>query len=190
LRRSPQSIASATTRIDWKSLAFYVTDDIYAQGVGLLHQFASALSENRMDRLIAWAEDENNNNIMQLQLQGFLAQELHATLKEHQSTTQEKRPPGQTKRKDITIAGEHSTIILELMKLNWPDLPTQDKMDEAHDQLKRYVLARRTSEKQKKTPHVVAGFVLVMYANGSKYDVQSLQGDNSANSPGSINLYS
>lgn len=51
---------------------FTTTDDIYAQGVGLLHQFASALSENRMDRLIAWAEDENNNNIMELQLQGSL----------------------------------------------------------------------------------------------------------------------
>jgi hypothetical protein len=63
-------------------------------------------------------------------------------------------------------------------------------MDDAHEQLKGCVLAHRTSEKQMKTPRVVAGFVLVMYANGRKYDVQSLQGDNSANSSGSINLYS
>eukprot|EP00977_Amphora_coffeiformis_P025057 scaffold18078_cov147-Amphora_coffeaeformis.AAC.2 len=152
-------------------------DDIYSQGVSLLYQFASALSENRMDRFIAWAEAENDNNIMELQLQGFLVQELHATLKEHASTTQEKRPQGQSMRKDITIAGDQPAIILELKKLNGPDPPTHEELDEAHNQLKGYVLAHRTSEKQKKTPRIVAGFVLVMYANGFKYQVQPLQGD-------------
>jgi hypothetical protein len=78
------------------------------------------------------------------------------------------------KRKDITIVGEFSVVILELKKHNGLDPPTKAELVRYHNQLQGYVESHRKDAKGL----VVAGFVVVMYAKGRKYVVESLCNDN------------
>lgn len=98
-------------------------NEIFARGDNQLDEFVSALSENRMDRLIAWAEKDDDNNILELHFQEFVVAELNATLNETATavTIQETQPPKSSKREDITIVGSYSAVVVELKKLNRPD---------------------------------------------------------------------
>jgi hypothetical protein len=149
-------------------------EQIYANGVDQLKEFVSVLSEKNMSKLIAWAETEENNNILELQFQAYMAAELGYTLDQTASTTQAKRPPKSSKRKDITIVGEFSVVILELKKHNGLDPPTKAELVRYHNQLQGYVESHRKDAKGL----VVAGFVVVMYAKGRQYVVESLCNDN------------
>jgi hypothetical protein len=153
-------------------------EQIYKNGVDQLKEFASVLSENTMNKLIAWAEKEEQNNISELRFQAFMVAELNHTLDQTAFTTQEKQPPESSKRKDITIVGDFSVVILELKKLNGPDQPTEAELVGYHNQLRCHVESHRKSEAKDTPGLVVAGFVVVMYAKGRRYVVESLRGDN------------
>jgi hypothetical protein len=69
-------------------------------------------------------------------------------------------------------------VILELKKLNGPDPPTKVQLDGYHNQLQGCVESHRKSEAKDTPGLVVAGFVVVMYAKGRQFVVESLRGDN------------
>jgi hypothetical protein len=89
-----------------------------------------------------------------------------------------KQLPGSHKCTDITVVEKHSLIVLELKKLKGQEPPMQAVLTEYHDQLNGYVKSHWGVNENKKTaPHVVAGFVVAMYAKGKSYCVEPLAGD-------------
>jgi hypothetical protein len=142
--------------------------EVYDRGEAQIKDFVATLSTTSMSSLINWAEHQNDDNIMELQLQGFKGGEVYdelygiATIK--QETVLQTR-----KRTDITLRGEHVLVILELKKLNGPRPPTEKEKKAYHDQLRGYV---KTRSKMGQCP--VAGFIVVMYGDGQHYIVEKL----------------
>jgi hypothetical protein len=113
--------------------------------VGKLRLKILWLSTTRMSSLINWAEHRNDDNIMELQLQGFKVGELYDELYGIATIKEETVLPTR-KRTDITLRGEHVLVILELKKLNGPRPPTKKDKNAYHDQLRGYVKTQSEME--------------------------------------------
>jgi hypothetical protein len=158
--------------------ALITLKEVYDQGVDLIKDFLATLSATGMSSLIDWAALHENNNFMELQLQGFMIGELHDELYGIATVEQGDLLPT-SKRSDITLQGNHVLVVLELKKLNGPTPPTEAQKIAYHDQLRGYVTTRNEMEaKEKKRP--VAGFIVVQYAGGRHYIVEKLTPEASA----------
>jgi hypothetical protein len=124
--------------------------------------------------MVAWATAFQDNNIMELQLQGIMVGEMHKLLYEGATVSQETVLPNQN-RTDITLIGEKSLIVLELKKQNSETPPTMAKKSKYHDQLRGYVAQREAMEEQKPEKLIVAGFLGVMFDDGRQYTVEKVK---------------
>jgi hypothetical protein len=121
--------------------------------------------------MINGAQASSRNRILDLQFQGFLVGELHdhfmaddAAILPTQGDTLDSNL-----RTDIQMKGNTTILVLELKQkpsVNAP--PTLLEMTKYHKQLHEYV--EEVSKKEKDL--VVAGFVVVMYANGTKFQIE------------------
>lgn len=149
--------------------------EIYAQQ-GLLQEFMETLAivSGGMSRMIDWAA-EKGNHILELQFQGFLVGELHRHFMDDidkkqghgvLTTQEDKVGKGRT---DVRVKGKGTMLILELkQKSTETTEPTEAEMLNHHKQLHGYM-----KEVSGARPDLlVAGFVVVMYANGTKFRIE------------------
>jgi hypothetical protein len=145
--------------------------DVYEKGEDCIMDFMTTLTATSMSSLVDWAGLQDNNNIMELQLQGFMVGELHDVL--FGVTIYQETVLPTLKRTDITLKGKHVLVILELKKINGSEPPEEAQKGKYHKQLRGYVKTRNQMEaKGKKRP--VAGFIVVLYDNGQHYIVEKL----------------
>lgn len=144
--------------------------EIY-QHQDLLQDFIETIPISGMEKMIKWAQDKAENRILELQFQGFLVGKLHSLFLEDEvpfDTTQEDKLASDL-RTDIRIAGNSTMIVLELkQKPSKAAPPTKAQMDQFHKQLHEYVEEITKEGKYQ----IVAGFVVVMYANGTKFQIE------------------
>ena len=142
--------------------------EIY-QHQDLLQDFIETIPTSGMEKMIKWAQDRAENRI--LELQGFLVGELHSHFLEDEvpfDTTLEDKLTSDL-RTDIRIAGNSTMIVLELkQKSSVRAPPTGPEMSGHHCQLYDYVQEIVAEKKYE----IVAGFVVVMYANGTKFQIE------------------
>jgi len=146
-------------------------DQIYSRR-DLLQEFLATLPVSAMSKMIAWAKASRGNRILELQFQGYLVGELHdhflADFDAAVHTTQEDVLESGS-RTDIQIRGKNTMLILELkQKPSVAAPPTKAEMSLYHAQLHGYM--EEVSSKMSGT--IVAGFVVVMYANGTKFHIE------------------
>jgi len=146
-------------------------DEIYDKK-DLLEEFMAMLPASGMSKMITWAKASRGNRILELQFQGYLVGELHdnflADFDAAVDTTQEDVLESGS-RTDIQIRGKNTILILELkQKPSVAAPPTEAEMSPYHAQLHGYM--EEVSSKMSGT--IVAGFVVVMYANGTKFHIE------------------
>ena len=145
-------------------------DEIYTRQY-LLEEFMAMLPASGMSKMINWANGSTGNQLLELQFQGVLVGELHDHFIEDDAavvpTQDDELDSGL--RTDIQIKGKNTMLILELkQKPGVAAPPTALKMSEYHEQLHQYM--EEVSEKERNL--LVAGFVVVMYANGTKFQIE------------------
>jgi hypothetical protein len=137
----------------------------------LLEEFMATLPASGMSKMINWAKASKGNRILELQFQGFLVGELHDHFIADDATivpTQED-VLGSKLRTDIQMKGNNTILILELkQKPSEAAPPTATAMNGYHEQLHEYV----EEVSMRETNLLVAGFVVVMYANGTKFQIE------------------
>jgi hypothetical protein len=149
---------------------FTTVYDIYNHQA-LLQEFMETLPASGMTKMINWVNASNRNRILELQFQGFLVGELHDHFMADDAAilpTQEDTLDSNL-RTDIQIKGKTTILVLELKqksRVNAP--PTRLEMTNYHKQLHEYV--EEVSKKKKDL--LVAGFVVVMYANGREFQIE------------------
>ena len=145
-------------------------DEIYDRQ-DLLQEFMETLPNSAMAKMIKWAKASSGNRILELQFQGILLGELHHHFMEDGEAiqpTQEDKLESE-RRTDIQMRGNSTLLILELkQKPSKSAPPTEFEMRGFHEQLYKYV--EEISEKEQQL--FVAGFVVVMYANGTKFQIE------------------
>jgi hypothetical protein len=106
-----------------------------------------------MKRLMIWASQKVDNNIMELQFQGHIWCQrcMIFSLKLIADTTQEDILPESGKQTDVTLSGNSSVIILELKQLSQEGEPSNTQLDQYHDQLRGYVETRQWMERRDKS---------------------------------------
>ena len=149
---------------------FNSVEEIYKNQT-LLQEFMETLPSSGMAKMISWAKSSRKNRILELQFQGFLLGELHESLMADDATilpTQEDKISPEM-RTDIQRKGRNTILILELkQKPTKLAGPTEADMGRFHKQLRRYV--KEVSEQNPEL--LVAGFVVVMYANGTMFHIE------------------
>lgn len=157
-------------------LALKSKEEMYNQGIEILKEFLSSLSQNKMKDLIAWAGAHESNRILELQWQGNIVEslfkEFEASNYLSRTTQEDKLESG---RSDITVMTERCIVVLELKKKDGSTGPTAKQWERYHDQLRGYVEEHRKSLDTGSS--WVAGFVLVMYNKGKNYEVRKLSND-------------
>ena len=137
-----------------------------------LEEFLLTLPESGMSKMIQWAKTSTKNRILELQFQGFLVGELHDHFISEDNgdvLTTQQDVVDEKSRTDIQLWGKNTVLILELkQKPSETAPPTQAQLTQYHDELYRYVETVSKEEKKR----MVAGFVVVMYANGTKFHVE------------------
>ena len=145
-------------------------DHIYTKQQ-LLQDFVETLPSNGMEKMVAWAASSDKNRILELQFQGFLLGELHENIIADNASindTQEDKVNAD-KRSDIQLKGNKTIVILELKQKASEQPPADAAIIRFHSQLGGYI-----KEVSKQNPQfLVAGFVVVMYANGTKFLVEA-----------------
>lgn len=146
-------------------------DKIY-ENQPLLQEFLETLPSKGLAKMIAWAKSSRTNRILELQFQGVLLGELHDLIMSDDDTsitpTQEDRISSDM-RTDVQLKGHQTILILELKQQQ--SSPTKAAMIKFHSQLRKYV--NKVSNEQPQC--LVAGFVVVMYATGTKFRVEPFQ---------------
>ena len=152
---------------------FDSVEEIY-KNQALLQEFLETLPSTGMAKMVAWAKSSRKNRILELQFQGILLGELHESIMADDASiapTQEDRI-SPNMRTDIQLKGRKTILILELKQKPTEHAgPTEAAMVKFHSQLGKYV-----EEVSKQNPHfLVAGFVVVMYANGTMFHIEPYQ---------------
>lgn len=109
--------------------------------------------------------------LLELQFQGFLVGELHDHFIADDATIvpTEEDVLGSKLRTEIQMKGKNTILILELkLKPSEAAPPTATAMNGYHEQLHEYV----EEVSMRETNLLVAGFVVVMYANGTKFQIE------------------
>ena len=151
-------------------------EEIYAQK-DLLQDFIETLPTSGMERMINWAK-KRGNHILELQFQGFLVGALHDHFLADDDAADDDDAPIDTTQEDklvskrrtyVRIANDSTLIVLELkQKPSVRAGPTDTEMSDYHEQLSDYVEEINGEGKY----DIVAGFVVVMYANGTEFRVE------------------
>lgn len=145
---------------------------LYGRGEINVQEFMRTLPKSGMSSLIRWANLKRQNKIMDLQFQAYLISQLSESLWDENVETSQEDMTSSGQRTDVRIANHNTIIVLELKQTPSPKLPNTDKMKEFHQQLSGYMVDIVEAEKAKPTPRQVAGFLVVMYNNGTLFEVQ------------------
>ena len=145
---------------------------LYGIGEKNVQEFMRTLPKSGMSSLICWANLKRQNKIMELQFQAYLIAQLSESLWDENVETSQEDMTSSGQRTDVRIANDNTIIVLELKQTPSPTLPNTDRMQEFHQQLIGDMVDIVEAEKAKPNPRQVAGFLVVMYNNGTSFEVQ------------------
>ena len=144
--------------------------DIYNKQ-DLLQEFLETLPSTGMAKMISWAKTSRKNRILELQFQAYLLGEPFSSFLVDGANV---LPAQEDKisadfRTDIQMRGDNTIVILELKQKPTEHAgPNERKMRGFRDQLDGYV--KEVSDQH--PGFLVAGFVVVMYANGTSFHIE------------------
>jgi hypothetical protein len=141
-------------------------EHMYREGPNAITMFLRSISKSGMKWMILWARDTKGNTVMELQFQGFLLSAIKASTLEAEATQEDVLGNGRT---DVRIANAKILLIFELKQKKANAPPTPNELKKHHEQLRGYMRDAKACEHLHR---LVVGFLVVMYDNGTKFDVE------------------